>query len=374
MRAFVASDNAEVTSRIRQVLSRLLVTCGTADAAPTPAATEHLRHDGADVVIVVLPSSLPPPGAGNPEGRLRALAQIRVATQAKVFVVGPADDSRLILAALHEGGADQYIDLAHLETQLEEVIGRLQPARPGKVLAVLSAGGGCGGSTVAVNLAARLARDHQRCALLDLHPVFGDAAALLDLEPTHSILDFAHNASRMDRALFEQLLVQHASGIGLLAAPSRFADPAGITTDVLAAAVRTAQRLYPFVVLDLDQSGGPDLAETWRLAQVLLLVFRLDFASLHKVHRWLLFLRGQGLAEPAIRLVCNGYGRPRQLKVSQAEDVLGAKITDYLPDDPRHVLEANNLGMPVVLKSPSAKFSRRLGDLVKGLNGFCRTT
>src|SRR6185437_16704079 len=131
-----------------------------------------------------------------------------------VLAVGLTSDSKLILRALHEG-ADHYIDEADLEMQLDAVLSRLklkeEGARPpsGQVIGLLGASGGSGTSTLAANLAAVLARDAGRCALIDLKSGVGDLAALLDLKPAHNLADLCLNAARMDRAMFESALVLH---------------------------------------------------------------------------------------------------------------------------------------------------------------------
>src|SRR5581483_10356762 len=94
----------------------------------------------------------------------------------------------------------------------------------GQVIGLLGASGGSGSSTLAVNLAGVLARDLDRCALIDLKPGAGDLAALLDVKPTHNLADLCLNVGRMDRAMFESALVPHTSGVHLLAPPLMYED------------------------------------------------------------------------------------------------------------------------------------------------------
>ena len=56
----------------------------------------------------------------------------------------------------------------HLGLLLHELQSKDEAAAPtGRVIGILAASGGCGASTLAVNLATVLAREHERCALLD---------------------------------------------------------------------------------------------------------------------------------------------------------------------------------------------------------------
>jgi len=52
---------------------------------------------------------------------------------------------------------------------------------------------------------------------------------LLDLRPEHTLADLCRNVDRLDRNMFQQALVHHASGAHLLAPPDAFAEAADIT-------------------------------------------------------------------------------------------------------------------------------------------------
>src|SRR5437660_11608865 len=166
-----------------------------------------------DLVVIVL--------SPDPEGGLAVLRRLRGASPGRILVVGKADDSKFILRALHEG-ADHFLDEDDLETQLEAVLPRIcnrddSNPRAGRLIALLGAGGGSGLSTLAVNVAAVLARDYERCALIDLKPGVGDLASLLDLKPAHTLADLCRNADRLDDDMFESALAAHSSGVHLLA-------------------------------------------------------------------------------------------------------------------------------------------------------------
>ena len=148
--------------------------------------------------------------------------------------MGPAADSKLVLRALR-GGAEDYIDTAELEAELEGAIHRLTeatraPAEIGRLIAVLGPNGGAGASTLAVNLAAALgsAKGAKPVGLIDLKLESGDLASLLDLKPTHTLADVCQNAARLDRVMFERSLAQHTAGIRLLAAPLHLTDIARV--------------------------------------------------------------------------------------------------------------------------------------------------
>jgi pilus assembly protein CpaE len=365
MRAYIISDHELTAGRVRETLLRAGCDCPIGQVLPVARAADAAGVGAGDLVVVVL--------SPDPERALTALAGLRPQAGVGVVVVGPTSDSRLVLQALRSGASD-FVDEAELEADLRAALARLRSAtggqaEPGRLIALLSPSGGSGTSTLAANLATVLAKEHQRAALLDLKLASGNLADLLDLRPTHTLADLCANADRMDRAMLERSLVRHASGVHLLAPAQHFADVGQVTADGVRQAVTLARDLFPYVVADLDYNFRGEESQVLRMADVVLLVLRLDFSALRHTQRALEYLKHLGVGEDRVRVVANCYGRPKEVPAKKAEEALGMKIFHYVPDDPKTVNRANNSGVPLVIESPWAKVSRSLSTLAHSING-----
>jgi pilus assembly protein CpaE len=232
---------------------------------------------------------------------------------------------------------------------------------------VLAPSGGSGSSTLAANLATALATKHQAAALLDMKLEQGDLAALLDLKPTSTLAEVCQNAARMDRVLFERSLVRHASGVHLLAPPRQPADLVYVTAEGVRKALALACAAFPYVIVDVHPLSPDVQAAILPQADVILLVLRLEFASLRNVRRCLEGLERMGIDRDRIRLVANRHGQPGEVPLGRAEEALGWKIAHAIPDDPKAVNRANNNGVPVVQHAPSSKVARSIVALAAGL-------
>src|SRR6516165_286879 len=138
MQTFIVSDHAPTSQRVRQALLGQGRDCPADHILPMQGAAERLAQTPADLLVIVLPP--------EPTHALSVLSNLRLLSPARLLVVGPASDSKLVLLALRAGAAD-YIDEGDLEAELPTALGRLSDAlpnqgEPGRTIAVLAPSGG----------------------------------------------------------------------------------------------------------------------------------------------------------------------------------------------------------------------------------------
>ncbi len=364
MLVYIVSDHEVVAGKVRGLLLQEGLDCPVSHVVTMDLAAEHLARVHPDLVVAVL--------GADPERGIAAMAGLQVQAPARMLAVGPASDPKLVIRALRSGAAD-YVDEDDLEAHLREALPRCRGARAaeeqGKLIAVLAPSGGSGSSTLAVNVATYLAKEHKQAALLDMNLEAGDLAALLDLKPTHTMADLCRDIARVDQSLFTRSLARHSSGVHLLAPPARLADVRHVTPEGIRQMLELARASFPYVIADLNRSISDQQVQVLRQAEVILLVLRLDFTALRNARRTLEHFDDLGIKRDKVRLVINRYGQPKEVPASQAEEALGVKIFHYVPDEPKTVNRANNNGVPLVIEAPSAKVSKSLAKLAAGVNG-----
>ena len=365
MKVFIVSDHAPATTEVRNILHQEGLSCPATAHLPLDLALAGIPGPKPDLLVVVL--------APNPERTLACLGALHALTQTRLLVFGPAGDSRLVLRTLRAGASD-YADEDDLEGDLPAALARIKEeiaphGEQGRVIALLAPSGGSGSSTLAVNIATVLAKEHKTSLLVDLKLAGGDLAALLDLKPTHTIADLCQNAAQMDRSMYERSLMRHSNGVHLLAAPNSFRDIGYVTTDGVRQALALGRSLFPYVILDLDHSFRMEQFLGLQQADTILLILRLDFASLCNTRRSLDYLEQSGIPPERIKVVVNRYGQPKEVPAAKAEEVLRCKIYHYVPDDPKTINRANNDGVPAVLEYPSTRISKSVTQLTVSING-----
>ena len=365
MKTFVVGDNESTMSRVRQELLRQGYECPISNALSFDIATRQLSEFNPDLTVLVI--------SNDPRVAMELMSHVRPGEWGRVIAVGPASDAKLILEAIRKG-VDDYVDETDVEAELESTLIRFRENiaashQQGKIIGCVPSCGGCGSSTLAVNLATALAKKHDRAALVDYRLDSGDLAALMDLKPEYSVADLCDNLPRIDHNMFERMLVKHDCGVHLLASPGSFSEIASVTAQGLREALVMARATFPYVVADFDHPADARLADALCLADILLLIIRLDFASLRNSLRIMQYLKELGIEHDRVRFVANRYGQPREVPSSKAAEALGVRDLFCIPNDPKMVNLANNSGVPVILERPSSRASRSMASLAMSVNG-----
>lgn len=356
MRIVIADPMRQRTEELRRLVLGEGLTCEPADVVTFDTLAPRLAEVEPQLVMVVCESSA--------TEAVRGIRAAHAATSAPIIAVGP-QASALEIDALTQAGARVYLGLDSIRETFREQLAAIETAVAagsvrGKIVALFSPSGGVGVTTTAINLAARLAVGRPgHVALADLKSSPSDLALLLDLKPTHTVDDLAPQWQRLDRKMLAAAVVRHASGLDVLA-QAGFPSIGGLPPHTLSPeSVRQIltlfRRAYPLTVVDLDHSLTPDQIEAMQHSNFVGLVARPDVVGLRRA-RWALDTAAAlGIRRERFRLILNRYGQRGQLSLAQAEDALGLKVFQAIPEDHAAVNRAINQGL---LLNDAGRFSR----------------
>jgi pilus assembly protein CpaE len=297
----------------------------------------------------------------------------------RVVAVGPTFGPDIILQTIRNGAVD-YLDItSQFNRELENLIERLNASsadRPqlGRMFTVVSAVGGSGASTLALNLAAAIAARHAQCGLLDFQLRGGHLASLLQLTPRHTVVSIAEKVQQLDRAMFDQAFVVHPSGIRLLAGPAQFSDLRHFSGQVIQRIIALSRSSLSHVVVDLEDCLHAEQVRAAANSERLVIPFRLDYVSLLRTKELVDFLLGAQFTQSQIVLVASRCGQAKELPLGSIEDLLGVPIDHKIPNDPAAVNTSCNLGEPYVLASPRSPAALAVLRLSEHLLGEAHST
>ena len=218
-----------------------------------------------------------------------------LAPSVPVVALHPRNDADLILRCLRRGASEFVADPTM--DAVGGVFERLARTRsdavyraPGLVYCVVPGKPGCGGSTLAANLAIQLHRDGANPVLLvDGDQLTASIAFMLKLKPEFHLEDVQRDWARMDDDLWARLTVP-AFGVDVLAAPEDPTRRTEVSRQFAAELCAFWRERYEIVVLDLpDVRTAADCGFTAQ-ADLILLVTTNELAALQATRRSLRYL------------------------------------------------------------------------------------
>ncbi len=255
-------------------------------------------------------------------------------------------------------GADDYIvkpaDPDELAARIHAVLARTMRAprrRRGQVFGFVGAKGGVGTSTVVANLGVQLQQNGHSVTLVDLHLAFGNLAELFNLvSPDRSTADLAcHPPQELDEKILESTLLQHPSGIRILASPPRVPRELTFTPDHLTAILETAAHSARHILVDLPRD--PDILEV--VADQLngvVLVVGTSPSSLAGAERMALHLGHVGLQDRLTLLLVEQSKADHQYFTSgDLSERIGCLVLGDLPYKPALYARAEYQRTPLLL-------------------------
>jgi pilus assembly protein CpaE len=221
---------------------------------------------------------------------------------------------------------------------------RQETAR-GRVFTVVNAKGGCGATTVAVNLALALQSAHSNVALIDIAPL-GHTALHMNLKPLFTVADAIRNLHRLDSSLLESFMTRHNGGLQLLAGAN---TPTAVepSTAEFARLFDMLVGHFRYVVVDASTRSDATTRLVSNLSQAVLLIAHADVASLWSAARVQQYLSETG-ARDRVGLVLNRFRKIPGFSEADAEAAAGVKLLWKIPNQYFAVSTAIDRGVPLM--------------------------
>jgi pilus assembly protein CpaE len=222
--------------------------------------------------------------------------------------------------------------------------------RPGRIITVFSAKGGCGKTVLSTNLAAALATTGPEVALVDLDLNFGDVAIMLQLYPTRTIQDAAA-AGELDAVTLRSYLTPHQTGIWALVAPTEPTVADTVSASSVATILKLLRSGFGYVVVDTPTVLSDQVLAAFDESDTIVLLATLDVPSIKNLELTLQTMEQLRYPRSRILLVVNRADSRVGLRVPDVERLLGRPVDATIPSS-RSVPLSVNKGSPIILEEP----------------------
>ncbi len=334
-----------------------------------PELMGRLKHAPVSVALVDIDA--------NPERVLRELEGVAERYPGlRLGVLSSVRDDSLLVLAMQAGVRHVFLKQAIAE-ELPAVLLRLfqavgGAATEGSIVTVLSASGGCGATTVAVNLANEMSLVSTGQALIvDMDASYGSVATYLGLEGSYSVADvLARGAGEVDAELIRTSALVHSDKLHALISPASvdFSNPKPINNANLPDFLDACQRAYEHTVIDAPRVTMETAATLARASRMTLIVFQLMIKDIRIVLSMVAALRDRGVPLSSVSPIANRYHkRTPTISIQDGQKALGELSLKCTSNDFGATTKSLNFGQPLAKTAPRSAFRKELEKLASSL-------
>jgi pilus assembly protein CpaE len=341
--AYDGATNRDVLETTASALGLTVQFCSPRDAAER-AAEGHARVVGLEA------------GADQARG-LTLVAEIHGRLPRASILVASRDGDLAFMRAALEAGASDVLALPLENAELHKALLRAiqataRKAAPaseavGDVITVCGARGGLGITTLAVNLASRLAAlTTGDVGLVDLDLQRGDVTTFLNLTPLNSIANFAGVQGQVDDMLLASSLTRHGNGVFVLPAPPEIEDADTVGHDEVKAALDLLRARFRYTVVDTARTITGATAAALEASRRILVVTDLSVPGIRSTRRLVDLFDRLGVPADHVDLVVT-EAIPGPVSLDDAAQAIGKRPFFVVPRDETSAAEAMNHGAPL---------------------------
>ena len=315
----------------------------------------------------------------NPRADISALAEV-CEPGTIVIALGEINDVSLYRDLLATGIHDYLIKPITTEVLMDCMIAadnatKTMPieepvkAAGGKIIPIIGARGGVGGSTVAISMAWLAAHEFSRkVALLDLDIHYGTSTLAFDLEPGRGLCDALENPSRVDGLFIERAMVKESEKLSILGSEAALSEVITPDPAALAHLVQELRNNFSTVMIDLPRHMAAEHNFLLSDAQQIVIVTDLALPSMRDVIRLLALCKDVAPAVP-VKLVCNKQTDNDEVTKADFEKAVERKFDWVIPMDRKSLVVAAKSGRPLPVAAKNSKPVGVLRRIAKDLTG-----
>jgi pilus assembly protein CpaE len=309
----------------------------------------------------------------NSSEKLKELDDIASSYPEAHFVVAASNSSEELILEAMRAGARYFILKNHIEMKLDEVIEHLlsvgfkKAYSPGSIISVFSAGGGCGATTVALNLANELRIVTGKTVLtVDLDHSYGAISSYLELSGSYSLIDVLNRGEQIDKNLVMSSAANYLKDFHVLTSPASDEHflPPGFKYPNLIAFFEACRQAYKYTIIDAPRASEDVAKLLATISEVQLIVFQQTVKDIKIARSMISSLTRWGAKPERIIPLANKFRRFNPLvTLEDTKNVIGLGNICYIRNDFRRVVNCINHGELLAKSAPWSGVRREFQKL-----------
>jgi len=246
--------------------------------------------------------------------------------------------------------------------RIESLSGKQKLSWISRVITVFGAKGGLGKTTLAVNLAVKLAESRKKVALIDLNLQFGDVSVFLDIDPVDTMSELSQELGSPNIDLLRSYMTVHSSGVHVLSAPKSPEYAELVAPEKVSSIISQLRTYYDYVIIDTPPSFSDVTITALEASSTILFVTGLDISILKNSKQSLSILKSLRQLDK-VRIIVNRAVNVGSITLDDVQRLIDCPIWAKIPSDYRVALTALNLGIPFVTGAPKTELSQAVSSV-----------
>lgn len=237
----------------------------------------------------------------------------------------------------------------------------------GRIIVVFSAKGGCGKTTLSINLATALSEISKgKVCLVDLDLQFGDVGVSMQSNLEKTISSAITMGMNLDSLGTRSVITNFDSKLDLLLAPTNPTDVEYISGDLVEKILENLVLDYDFVVIDTPPAFTDFVLKSMELMELCYLITTLEMPAIKNMIIVLETLDALKMDREIVQLVLNRSDSNTGITIEEAAHLLNRDIQYKLRNEPK-VSMATNQGEPIVRFAPKSQVAREIRVMAKDI-------
>lgn len=287
----------------------------------------------------------------------------------EVFLTASRVDHHMLLEAFRVG-VKEFLPQPLTPQEIEPALARFEErfnakvvgsdGQFGRVVSVIGARGGVGVSTVVTNLATSVqqAGKGNSVAMMDLDLQEGDLGLYLDLHASQGLKHLLKDVSRLDETILRSSLVQHPSGLQLLASGYDAFEDAEYVHGGTMRVIGLLRSMHRHIVIDCGHVLDPAVKEALDYSDQIIVVTTLSLPVIRRAKRLLEVFADAQYQSDKVMVLVNRYANDQKDLLEETERLLGSRMAGLIPNDYATASEAIDHGKPLTTMAGKTKIGQ----------------
>lgn len=269
----------------------------------------------------------------------------------KIIITSLDYSTNTIIKALRLG-AKEFLPKPILKDDLIRVLTMLNSVSAendisqSKIISVYSNKGGIGKTTIAVNLAAELARvTKDKVALIDLNLQLGDISTFLNLNPPFDVNYVMRKlVDKSEDILIKGFEKYKDTSLYILADPSYIEQSESITPAMVTTLFAALKKVFSYIVIDMSSSIDSISLKILDSSDWILFTTIVNIPAIRNAQRCLNLFRSRKYPKDKVKIIINRYMDNDEINLEDIENTLRETIYWKIPNNYFTIMEAINKG------------------------------